>query len=119
VNFVKKLQMLRNTRQFRQVYDQGQRFHSSLFSAFFIKTETIERRIGITVTRKIGNAVVRNRCKRRLREVLRKYFDELEKPHGFDLVINAKPALIEADFQQIAEGVAKTIGRFGESLLRR
>ena len=118
VNAVKKLQMLRNTRQFRQVYDQGQRFHSSLFTPFFLKTESDERRIGITVTRKIGNAVVRNRCKRRLREALKRYFSESDNSFGFDLVINAKPGLIEADLQQIIDGVAKSIGRYGESLLK-
>ena len=113
-----KLQMLRNSRQFRQVYDQGQRIHSSLFSAFFLKVESDERRIGITVTRKIGNAVVRNRCKRRLREALKKHFNESVNSYGFDLVINAKPGLIEADFQQIVDGVAKSVVRFGESLLK-
>ena len=112
--------MLRNSRQFRQVYDQGQRIHSSLFSAFFLKTESDEQRIGITVTRKIGNAVVRNRCKRRLREALKKYFNESNSSFGnsfgFDLVINAKPSLIEAEFQQIIDGVAKSVRRFGELL---
>jgi len=80
-----------------------------------LQTESNERRIGITVTRKIGNAVVRNRCKRRLREALRRHFNESEGPFGFDLVINAKPGLIEADFRQIVDGLAKTVGRFGES----
>jgi ribonuclease P protein component len=118
VNAVKKLQTLRNSRQFRQVYEKGQRFHSSLFSAFILRTESDEQRIGITVTRKIGNAVVRNRCKRRLREALRRHFNESESSFGFDLVINAKPGLIEADFRQIVDGLAKTVGRFGESLLK-
>jgi ribonuclease P protein component len=119
INAVKKLQTLRNSRQFRQVYENGQRFHSSLFTAFILQTESNERRIGITVTRKIGNAVVRNRCKRRLREALRRQFNESESSFGFDLVINAKPGLIEADFRQIVDGLARTVGRFGESLPER
>ena len=118
MNVVKKLQTLRNSRQFRQVYDQGQRVHSSLFSAFFVKTEGTEQRIGITVTRKIGNAVVRNRCKRRLREALRKQLNESVNLVGFDLVINAKPSLIGADFKQIVDALAKTVARYSESLLK-
>lgn len=116
VNAVKKLKTLRNSRQFRQVYEQGQRVQTSLFSAFILKTTDGEQRIGLTVTRKIGNAVVRNRCKRRLREALRKYFDESANTASFDLVINARSYLVEAEFQQIVDGVAKTLNRFCESL---
>jgi len=77
-----------------------------------------EQRIGITVTRKIGNAVVRNRCKRRLREALRRQLNEPANLVGFDLVVNAKPNLIEADFEQIVDALAKTVARFSESVLK-
>lgn len=110
-----KLQTLKNSQQFRKVYEQGQVFHTSLFSAFFLKADTDERRIGITVTRKIGNAVIRNRCKRRLREALRKQFEEFESLSGFDLVINAKSGLVKADFTSIRETLMKTLNRFAGS----
>ena len=115
MNVVKKLQTVRNSRQFRQVYEQGQKFHTSLFSVFILKTEGNERRVGITVTRKIGNAVIRNRCKRRIREALKGLLKESEFLIGFDLVVNAKSNLIEAEFWQIVEGLAKVIGRFHEA----
>lgn len=118
MNVVKKLQTVRNSRQFRQIYEQGQKFHTSLFSVFIQKTEGNERRIGITVTRKVGNAVIRNRCKRRIREALRILFEDSANPCGFDLVVNAKSNLIEADFGQITESLAKVIGRFYESQLK-
>ena len=112
---MKKLQTLQNSQQFRQVYEQGQNFHTPLFSAFFLKAETDERRVGITVTRKIGNAVIRNRCKRRLREAIRRQFSEFENPTGFDLVINAKSGLVKAEFSSIEEALAKVLKRFTES----
>lgn len=110
--------MLRNSRQFRQVYDQGQRFHTPFFSIFILERDSNEQRIGITVTRKIGNAVVRNRCKRRLREVLRKHLNDAAGLVGFDLVINARSNLIQAEFQQIMEALGKVIGRFQKSSLK-
>jgi ribonuclease P protein component len=114
----RELLTLRNSRQFRKVYDQGQRHHSLYFSAFILRTDSDERRIGITVTRKIGNAVTRNRCKRRLREVIRAFFaqasDSLDVA-GYDLVINAKPSLIEADFKLIQESFARTMARIHET----
>lgn len=116
---MKKLQTLRNSQQFRKVYEQGQNFHTPLFSAFFLKVETDERRVGFTVTRKIGNAVVRNRCKRRLREALRKQFGEFENTLGFDLVINAKSGLVEAEFSRIEETLAKALKRFADSVSKQ
>lgn len=106
--------MLSNSQQFRKVYDQGQRFHTSYFSAFTLKNDIGELRIGITVTRKIGNAVVRNRCKRRLREALRKLLNDPLDLAG-DLVINAKSDLVKAEFTQIVDALAKTIIRVRES----
>ena len=113
---MKKLQALQNSRQFRKVYEQGQNISTSLFSAFFLKVETGERRVGITVTRKIGNAVVRNRCKRRLREAVRKQFSEFENSLGFDLVINARSNLVKAEYSSIEDALAKVIKRFKDSV---
>jgi ribonuclease P protein component len=120
---LRELQKLRNSQEFRRVYEHGQRFHTPYFSAFILRTDSGEKRIGITVTRKIGKAVVRNRCKRRLREVMLKYYrtaiaSVLSSP-GYDLVINAKSELVEADFLRIEESFACVIRKFHESLLKQ
>jgi len=107
-----KPQTLRNSLQFRRVYDQGARFHTPFFSAFFLRNDVGERRYGITVTRKIGGAVTRNRCKRRLREVVRKYEPGASWTDGFDLVLNVKAGLAEADFKQLQESFSHVMNRF-------
>ncbi len=118
-----KPQVLRNNQQFRRVYDRGQRFHTPYFSAFILKSDTDERRFGITVTKKVGGAVVRNRCKRRLREVLRRYVGsaliaptEVLNKVGYDLVLNAKPSLLDANFNLIEESFARMMEKFHNSL---
>jgi ribonuclease P protein component len=58
-------------------------------------------RLGVTATRKIGNAVVRARCKRRLRELFRLYFEETDR--AVDLVINARKGCGEAPWLQLRE----------------
>jgi ribonuclease P protein component len=109
------MQMLRNSQQFRRVYEQGHKIHTPFFSAFFMRNDAGERRYGITVTRKIGGAVVRNRCKRRLREIVRKHELSPSCPafdaYGFDLVFNAKSELAEADFNRLQESFARVMKR--------
>ena len=56
-------------------------------------------RVGITTGKKLGHAVVRNRARRRLREVYR-LTEALFKP-GFDIVVVARHKCITADFQKL------------------
>jgi ribonuclease P protein component len=85
-------------------------------------TESGESRCGFTVTRKVGSAVVRNRCKRRLREVVRRYYSKAQAEGfattGCDLVLNAKTTLLTADFKQIEESFTQVMGRFYKSRKR-
>jgi ribonuclease P protein component len=108
-----KFVTLRNNQQFRKVYDLGKKFETTYFSLFILKTDSGELRYGITVTRKIGGAVVRNRCKRRIREVIRKYYQKkLEEPFGYDFVVNVKSGTLTAEFNQIEESFARAMNRF-------
>ena len=59
-------------------------------------------RVGITTGKKLGHAVVRNRARRRLREVYR-INEALFKP-GYDIVIVARHRCIDADFQKLTRG---------------
>ena len=109
---LKPLGKLRTGQQFRAVYSKGIRFHSPYFSAFILPTDNGELRLGITATRKLGKAVIRNRCKRRIREVFRRYLAEEFSSIGCDLVINTKSELASADFALIVEAVERTLQRF-------
>jgi ribonuclease P protein component len=122
MNALQKPQPLRKSRQFRSVYNQGQKFHAPFFTVFIGKNDAAAPRIGITVTRKIGNAVVRNRCKRRLREIVRRYFATVAtemQTSGYDLVINVKTGLVEAEFKQIEEAFARTMTKVHDWLCKQ
>ena len=56
-------------------------------------------RVGITVSKKLGHAVVRNRVRRRLREVYRLNEDRFAP--GWDIVVVARSRCIDADFQKL------------------
>ena len=70
-------------------------------------------RYGITVTKKIGNAVVRNRMKRRFRELLRAALPDKGLP-DHDHVLIGRAGGIERDFQQMAEELDAALTRAAE-----
>lgn len=84
---------------FRRVYQDGRKFHSRLFTAFVLPNSEELPRIGITVTRKTGKAVKRNRARRLVREAFRR--NKWRLSAGVDIVINAKSDLAEASYQEL------------------
>jgi len=102
---------LRNSREFRLVYEKGRRYSSPYFNIFVLRTGASEPRLGLTVTKKIGDAVVRNRCKRRLREIVRHHFNHRRGASpvvgGIDLVINVRSSLPTAEYHLVEESFRK------------
>ena len=60
-----------------------------------------QNRVGITTGKKLGHAVVRNRARRRLREVYR--INEAKFKAGFDIVVVARHRTIDGDFQKLTQ----------------
>ena len=68
-------------------------------------------RVGITVGKKLGKAHVRNRTRRRIREVYR--LNELSFQPGWDIVVVARSKSIAADFQKLTEAYLQLAGKAG------
>lgn len=65
--------------------------------------------VGFVVSKAVGNAVQRNRVKRRLRAVLAEHTGELKA--GSLVVVRALPASADADFQRLSDDVEKNLAR--------
>ena len=70
-------------------------------------------RVGLSVSRKVGNAVVRNRWKRVIREAFRK--QRLTLPKGIDLVIRPKKGA-ECDYEAVFRSIPRLVGRLSKNL---
>ena len=83
---------------FRRLYSTSGQANSYLV-LYARKNRTGTNRVGITVSKKLGHAVVRNRVRRRLREVYR--LNESSFQPGWDIVVVARSRCISASFQEI------------------
>ncbi len=69
-------------------------------------------RLGLSVSRRVGNAVTRNTVRRRLREVF--YSTVPEIPGDLDLVVSARPPAAEATFEELREEYLRSLRKLGE-----
>ena len=67
-------------------------------------------RLGLSVSRRVGGAVARNRVRRRLREIFRRNREVFGGRSG-NLVINAKPSAARATFSELAEEYRALVSR--------
>lgn len=68
-------------------------------------------RLGLTCSRKVGNAVARNRARRRLREAARAVLGGAEG--GWDLVLVGRPATVDRPFAALRDDLAQAVRRLG------
>lgn len=96
---------------FRRLYETGRRARRDGVTVFVAPrvASDLPTRLGLTVPRAVGSAVVRNRAKRRLREALR----ACGPPTGFDVVIRADAAVVTSEFQDLVEHVAGALQSAG------
>ena len=75
---------------FRQVYARGKSRANGLLVLYVLENGLQMRRLGVSVSKKVGNAVVRNRVKRLVKEAFRQLEEDL--PNGLDMVFVARAA---------------------------
>lgn len=95
------------------MHERGRRVSSSSFTLHGLGNEVGHSRLGITVSRKVGGAVVRNRVKRMLREIFR--YNRAALAASLDLIVVARPGIQERTAAEIEK---ELLTRFVE-LVRR
>lgn len=94
-------QTLRRSADYLRCYRRGRRLRGSYARVHYAPNQEGHPRLGITASRKVGKAVVRNRLKRRVREVYRRWPARSELP-AVDLVVHLEPSARGSDFPALA-----------------
>jgi ribonuclease P protein component len=103
---------LRQRREFEECYASGARVSGRHLLVFVLPAagSVARTRLGISVPKRVGGSVVRNRVRRRLREIFRRTRGAtISAPAS--LVVNARPSAATATFPDLAEDFAATVKR--------
>ncbi|NLY37212.1 MAG: ribonuclease P protein component [Tissierellia bacterium] len=102
-----KTASLTSNQEFKEIYRRADSKVTKYFVVYYRLGTGDRNRVGFTVSKKIGNAVVRNRARRRLKECFRMHEDILIG--CYDLVIVARARSSEGDFHQMCRLLKKVL----------
>lgn len=123
-SFPKSKRLVRS-RQFKDVLDRGQRISDRVLTLYMAQNDCGHPRLGVSVGKFWGNAVMRNRLKRLLREAFRQSQDQI--PAGFDYVLmisrswrksdksGPKEAVKQLTFEQVRASLLALVNKAGKS----
>ena len=92
---------IRKKKDFLHLYKKGKRYRGKYFILIYLSNELTFCRVAIVASKKLGNAVQRNRTKRWLRTLFRRNKDLLEKP--FDLIFIPRKDIHEAKWKNLED----------------
>jgi len=101
------MEALRKSQLFKQVYNHRRSVANRLLVLYIYQNDVGFNRFGISVSRKVGCAVVRNRVKRLIKE----NFRLMKILEGHDLVVVVRPVAAKADFYQIEKSLLNLLDR--------
>jgi ribonuclease P protein component len=101
------LERIRKKSDFSSLYKEGGRFRGRLFTLVFLGNGRTYSRLAVVASRKVGPAVVRNRVKRRFRELFRRNKELLREP--LDLMVITRPESGVAPWTELRDAYVSSL----------
>ena len=108
---MKVINRIKDNEEFVFTVRKGKTLKAPSYIVHYLKTERNICRIGISVSKKLGNAVTRNRIKRQIRAMCDSLINYAD--HTFDIVIIAKPEFLNKDFFSNKETLKSLLSEIG------
>ncbi len=100
---------IRKKKDFLFLYRKGNRYKGKYFSLIYLPSRLTFSRVGVVASRKVGNAVTRNKVKRRMRDLFRRNKGLLNFP--LDMLIIARPETGEVKWPELKEQYMAAVER--------
>ena len=108
---------IRKNKDFLHLYKKGERYRGKYFNLIYLSSASSFSRMAVVVSKKVGNAIKRNKIKRWIRTLFRRNKNLLKIP--FDIIIIAKKEILEASWLNLQEDyftAIKSISKSSSSL---
>lgn len=106
---LKRINRLKKRYQFNYVYKSGEHFSAEHIVLYYASSKTKNIKVGFAVTKKVGHAVVRNKIRRRLREIVNTSIPKLN--HNYNIIVVAKDNITSASFNELKTEFEKLINK--------
>ena len=97
--------------EFRRIYRKGKSAVAPTMVLYCQRNRQGRTRLGVTVSTKLGKAVVRNRVRRRLREIWRLHKKDMEQ--GWDIILVARVRAVETSYQKLEKAYLRLLDEVG------
>lgn len=96
---MRRFPSIKKNSDFQIVYKNGKSYANKLLIMYVYKTGNEDTRIGISVSKKVGNSVVRHHITRLIREIFRLHREQTDS--GLDIIVVARAAARESDYKKM------------------
>lgn len=96
---IKKENRLKKRKQFAYLFKNGKHISDEFVSLVYIALKTKNFKVGYSVSKKVGKAVVRNKIKRRLKECVLSFSDQIK--NQYYIIVVAKPKIVDLKFENL------------------
>lgn len=108
---MKRTMTVKENYEFRRIYAKGRSGVSPYLVVYVRPNRWGRNRLGVTVSTKLGHAVVRNRVRRRLREIFR--LNQGGLAQGYDMILVARTRAVGAEYRELERAFLSVCGKLG------
>lgn len=108
---IPKKERLKEGTKFSLLFRRGRSLHDKLLVLYYLPRTGEERQAGFSVGKKLGNAVVRNRIKRKMKAAYREFFQNV--PHGYYVLFIGRKGIRHVSYWEIRQSMMELLKRAG------